>query len=271
MLAESPDHVVSVHPTPVAALSVLWSRGMRIPPHHGVHRFRGAPSGSIRTWTATACPRRIAHDPRLAACPRARGGHRHPGGPGVRATPRIARPPGWPWPLPGCPCCSSWTARAEASAGWRTRRARSSRWSSRCRRGRQDARRRWRAAAQPRGRQRARVKVRGYVTCGSSWGGRLPGDQGGRSHAGRGAGHGAAHDLLRLLPQEARNERFAAMAGVALVAAPTPSSTASSRRRCAIRCCSATSGPDSRLPAPTAADHRGLVLTQPDSARVRAS
>ena len=33
MAAERPDHVVSVHPTPVAALSELRSRGLSMPPH----------------------------------------------------------------------------------------------------------------------------------------------------------------------------------------------------------------------------------------------
>ena len=33
LLAERPDHVVSVHPTPVAALSELRARGLDVPPH----------------------------------------------------------------------------------------------------------------------------------------------------------------------------------------------------------------------------------------------
>jgi len=33
LAADRPDHVVSVHPTPVATLTVLRSRGVRIPPH----------------------------------------------------------------------------------------------------------------------------------------------------------------------------------------------------------------------------------------------
>ena len=74
MLAESPDHVVSVHPTPVAALSVLWSRGMRIPPHTTVFTDFVAHTQWIHPRVDRYCvpAEEIAHDLTARGVPRER-------------------------------------------------------------------------------------------------------------------------------------------------------------------------------------------------------
>ena len=74
MLAESPDHVVSVHPTPVAALSVLWSRGMRIPPHTTVFTDFVAHTQWIHPHVDRYCvpAEEIAHDLTARGVPRER-------------------------------------------------------------------------------------------------------------------------------------------------------------------------------------------------------
>ena len=72
MLAVSPDHVVSVHPTPVAALSVLWSRGMRIPPHTTVFTDFVAHTQWIHPHVDRYCvpAEEIAHDLTARGVPR---------------------------------------------------------------------------------------------------------------------------------------------------------------------------------------------------------
>ena len=74
MLAVSPDHVVSVHPTPVAALSVLWSRGMRIPPHTTVFTDFVAHTQWIHPHVDRYCvpAEEIAHDLTARGVPRER-------------------------------------------------------------------------------------------------------------------------------------------------------------------------------------------------------
>lgn len=74
ILAESPDHVVSVHPTPVAALSVLWSRGMRIPPHTTVFTDFVAHTQWIHPHVDRYCvpAEEIAHDLTARGVPRER-------------------------------------------------------------------------------------------------------------------------------------------------------------------------------------------------------
>ena len=64
MLADPPDHVVSVHPTPVATLSVLQSRGMRIPPHTTVFTDFVAHTQWIHPHVDRYCvpAEEIAHD-----------------------------------------------------------------------------------------------------------------------------------------------------------------------------------------------------------------
>ena len=123
----------------------------------------------------------------------------------------------------GCPCCSSWTARAAASAGSRTPRAPSSPWRSRSRplvvTGREEAleaRLRQLAAG-----RESRVKVFGYVDNVRQL--MAAADFLVTKAGGLTLGEALAAELPVIcfgsLPgQEARNERFAAMAGVALVA-----------------------------------------------------
>ncbi|MBI3108990.1 MAG: glycosyltransferase [Candidatus Rokubacteria bacterium] len=74
MLAESPDHLISVHPTPVAALSVLWSRGMRIPPHTTVFTDFVAHTQWIHPHVDRYCvpAEEIAHDLTARGVPRER-------------------------------------------------------------------------------------------------------------------------------------------------------------------------------------------------------
>jgi len=74
MLADPPDHVVSVHPTPVAALSVLRSRGMRIPPHTTVFTDFVAHTQWIHPNMDRYCvpAEEIAHDLTARGVPRER-------------------------------------------------------------------------------------------------------------------------------------------------------------------------------------------------------
>ena len=74
MLAERPDHVVSVHPTPVAALSELRVRGMRIPPHTTVFTDFVAHTQWIYPSVDRYCvpAEEIAHDLTSRGVPRAR-------------------------------------------------------------------------------------------------------------------------------------------------------------------------------------------------------
>ncbi len=74
MRAEPPDHVVSVHPTPVAALSVLRSRGVRIPPHTTVFTDFVAHTQWIHSNVDRYCvpAGEIAHDLTARGMPRER-------------------------------------------------------------------------------------------------------------------------------------------------------------------------------------------------------
>ena len=276
MLAESPDHVVSVHPTPVAALSVLWSRGMRIPP---------TPRCSPISWrTQWIHPHVDRYCVPAENRPRSHGTRRAasawwspaPGGPGVGASSGSGGHPAGPRSLPAAA-----RAPVHGRIGWRLRPA-----------GGRDAqdpgdgaaaagggRDRPRggaggAAAQPRRRARdARegVRLRGQRAAAHGRG-RLSGDQGRRAHPRRGAGRGAADDLLRLAAGRRRatsdSPRWRAWRSWQLRRPAPP------RHRGGVaRSGAAPQHPD-RIRVyrrPQAADHRGLVLTQPDSARVRAS
>lgn len=74
MLAAPPDHVVSVHPTPVAALSVLRSRGVRVPPHTTVFTDFVAHTQWIHPDVDRYCvpAEEIAHDLTARGVPRDR-------------------------------------------------------------------------------------------------------------------------------------------------------------------------------------------------------
>jgi processive 1,2-diacylglycerol beta-glucosyltransferase len=71
---DPPDHVVSVHPTPVAALSVLRARGMPIPPHTTVFTDFVAHTqwihGNVDRYCVPA--EEIAHDLTARGVPRER-------------------------------------------------------------------------------------------------------------------------------------------------------------------------------------------------------
>ncbi|MBI2527018.1 MAG: glycosyltransferase [Candidatus Rokubacteria bacterium] len=74
VLAQAPDHVVSVHPTPVAALSVLRSRGVPIPPHTTVFTDFVAHTQWIDPNVDRYCvpAEEIAHDLTARGVPRER-------------------------------------------------------------------------------------------------------------------------------------------------------------------------------------------------------
>ena len=116
LLAEQPDHVVSVHPTPVAALSELRARGVRDPaPHHRLHRLRGAHAVDLSRRGPLLRARRgdRARPDRARGAPRARG--RSPASRWRRSSPSPPTAPPRAWPSGcrrGCPCCSSWTGPA---------------------------------------------------------------------------------------------------------------------------------------------------------------
>ncbi len=74
ILADPPDHVVSVHPTPVAALSVLKSRGVPIPAHTTVFTDFVAHTQWIYSHVDRYCvpAEEIAHDLTARGVPRSR-------------------------------------------------------------------------------------------------------------------------------------------------------------------------------------------------------
>jgi processive 1,2-diacylglycerol beta-glucosyltransferase len=74
MLAERPDHVVSVHPTPVAALSELRARGLGVPPHTTVFTDFVAHTQWIYPNVDRYCvpAEEIAHDLMARGVPRER-------------------------------------------------------------------------------------------------------------------------------------------------------------------------------------------------------
>ena len=74
MLAERPDHVVSVHPTPVAALSQLRARGLAIPPHTTIFTDFVAHTQWIYPSVDRYCvpAEEIAHDLMARGVPRER-------------------------------------------------------------------------------------------------------------------------------------------------------------------------------------------------------
>jgi processive 1,2-diacylglycerol beta-glucosyltransferase len=74
LLEEQPDHVVSVHPTPVAALSELRARGVAIPPHTTVFTDFVAHTQWIYPGVDRYCvpAEEIAHDLMARGVPRER-------------------------------------------------------------------------------------------------------------------------------------------------------------------------------------------------------
>jgi len=74
ILADPPDHVVSVHPTPVAALSVLKSRGVPVPAHTTVFTDFVAHTQWIYPHVDRYCvpAEEIAHDLKARGVPRDR-------------------------------------------------------------------------------------------------------------------------------------------------------------------------------------------------------
>ncbi len=74
LAAERPDHVVSVHPTPVAALSQLRSRGVPIPPHTTVFTDFVAHTQWINSHVGRYCvpAEEIARDLMARGVPRGR-------------------------------------------------------------------------------------------------------------------------------------------------------------------------------------------------------
>jgi processive 1,2-diacylglycerol beta-glucosyltransferase len=74
LLAEGPDHVVSVHPTPVAALSELRARGVEVPPHTTVFTDFVAHTQWIYPGVDRYCvpAEEIAHDLTARGVPRER-------------------------------------------------------------------------------------------------------------------------------------------------------------------------------------------------------
>jgi processive 1,2-diacylglycerol beta-glucosyltransferase len=71
---ESPDHVVSVHPTPAAALSELRSRGLPVPPHATVFTDFVAHTQWMHPHVDAYCvpAEEIAHDLKARGVPRER-------------------------------------------------------------------------------------------------------------------------------------------------------------------------------------------------------
>jgi processive 1,2-diacylglycerol beta-glucosyltransferase len=137
IVGERPDHVVSVHPTPVAALSELRARGVPIPPHTTIFTDFVAHTQWIYPSVDRYCvpAEEIAHDLLARGVPRERVVVTGiPVGtefslPADRAAARLAL-----GLSPRLPVLLFMDGSGGGFGGWRTRCGSSSRWTSRCRR-----------------------------------------------------------------------------------------------------------------------------------------